>query len=1225
MQARLFDEIERVAGRYRQMRIWTALAIVWFAASAVAAGVLLLDRLGWAAPRWSVPVLAIAAVAGAIVAAWQAARPTRDQRWIARRIEGRYPELDSLLLAAVEQSPNLPGGRFGFLQEQVLRSAIHHGRSHDWEDHVVSRWRLRATEMAGALALALLAASLAMVSQTGRKHALALPSDEGPVGWLGGAAEPVVTPGDTEIERGAALVVTARFRGRLPDEAALVYRPPGGEAVRLRLSPSLSDPMFGGRIDSVQGELTYHVEYGRRKTREYRVTVFEFPELVQADAELRFPDYTGLGEKRIEDTRRVTAVEGTRLTMWCRLNKPVCEARLVGEGDRQIELASTGEDRSVRTFSVALAESGRYRLYLVDDQGRANKEPPEFVFTVTPNRRPEIRVEAPARDVRVSPIEELEAKAQVWDDFGLVAYGLSYSLAGGPATDVPLGQKAEGGKRHPAVTLVDFEALGAEPDQLLSYYFWAEDNGADGEPRRTMGDMYFAEVRHFEEIFREGEQPAGDQSQQQQQQQGGNAQQAEQLAEQQKQVINATWKVLRRETAARSDALVTDSRRVHEAQQAVVEAATALSERLEDPESNQHLDAAVAHMGEAIDQLAKVLDSKEVEPLTPALAAEQAAYQALLKLRAREHLVTRGRQQQQPGQSQANSSGPSQQQLNQLELKQSENRYETKRSPEQQPADQATREVLNRLRDLARRQDDLNERLKELQSALEEAKTPEEREEVERQLKRLREQQQEMLRDTDELAERMGQPENQERMSEARQQLEQTRRELQQASEALQQGQLSEAQARGTRAERDLEQMADDFRQQASNRFADEMQELREEARRLHENETKLGEQLRNLDRPEAGPKSLRQDNRRQDVTEAFQQQSKDLTELMKSMQETVEQAEEAEPLMADKLYDALRSARQERLEEKLEMSRTLLDRGFLQESAQVEALASEGIEQLKEGVEDAATSVLGDELEALRRARDELDDLARQLDQEMRQASGRPSDEQTPADSDRQSLAQAGAEPGGQEQPEQDQPGQDQQARTAADGSPQEEPADEEPNAEAEMLRELAEAAGQARRGDRPNGPGEPQRRALRPQPGQSPETLSPSDQARAEGESREEADQAGGARPMSGDDFADWSGRLRDVEEMLDDAELRAEAARIRQQARGIRQQVRGGSKGPEWDLVRMLVAEPLEELRDRVIEELARRTPERSMVPIDRDPVPPRYAEQVRRYYERLGRGE
>ncbi len=36
----------------------------------------------------------------------------------------------------------------------------------------------------------------------------------------------------------------------------------------------------------------------------------------------------------------------------------------------------------------------------------------------------------------------------------------------------------------------------------------------------------------------------------QQQQQQGNAQQAEQLAELQKQIVNATWKLIRRETAS---------------------------------------------------------------------------------------------------------------------------------------------------------------------------------------------------------------------------------------------------------------------------------------------------------------------------------------------------------------------------------------------------------------------------------------------------------------------------------------------------------------------------------------------------------------------------------------------------------------------------------------------------------------------------------------------------
>ena len=52
----------------------------------------------------------------------------------------------------------------------------------------------------------------------------------------------------------------------------------------------------------------------------------------------------------------------------------------------------------------------------------------------------------------------------------------------------------------------------------------------------------------------------------------------------------------------------------------------------------------------------------------------------------------------------------------------------------------------------------------------------------------------------------------------------------------------------------------------------------------------------------------------------------------------------------------------------------------------------------------------------------------------------------------------------------------------------------------------------------------------------------------------------------------------------------------------------------------------AELGEQLRQQVAEELLRRTAERNaVVPIDRDPVPDVYAEQVRRYYEQLGSGE
>jgi hypothetical protein len=110
----------------------------------------------------------------------------------------------------------------------------------------------------------------------------------------------------------------------------------------------------------------------------------------------------------------------------------------------------------------------------------------------------------------------------------------------------------------------------------------------------------------------------------------------------------------------------------------------------------------------------------------------------------------------------------------------------------------------------------------------------------------------------------------------------------------------------------------------------------------------------------------------------------------------------------------------------------------------------------------------------------------------------------------------------------------------------------------------------------------------------------------------------------PITGEGFRQWSDRMRDVEELLDDPELRAEAARIRDRARGAREEFKRHAKEPDWNQLKTLVADPIRELRDRVAEEVRRRESPDSLVPIDRDPVPPQYAEGVRRYYERLGSG-
>src|SRR5207244_2120952 len=123
--------------------------------------------------------------------------------------------------------------------------------------------------------------------------------------------------------------------------------------------------------------------------------------------------------------------------------------------------------------------------------------------------------------------------------------------------------------------------------------------------------------------------------------------------------------------------------------------------RATDPRGQMLLQNVEEDMEKALAELKRASDS--VEPLVPAIASEQSAYQSLLRLASREHMISRQRRQQGGGQSGAQANR--QQQLDQLELKQDENRYETQRQARrrQTPEQQEQSGVLSRLKELAQR------------------------------------------------------------------------------------------------------------------------------------------------------------------------------------------------------------------------------------------------------------------------------------------------------------------------------------------------------------------------------------------------------------------------------------------------------------------------------------------------------------------------------------------
>ena len=1231
----------------------------------------------------------IASIVGVFVATTKSKSPEQ----VAEEIEKRYPELDASLITAMELKPK-QGERLGFLEQDVLRKAVTHSYENSWTS-LIPGWHLVAAPLAGLIGLFAFAITMLCLML------FAKPLLEDPTIAFEDAAVDAtnfvisVEPGSTEVERGTSLLVLARFEESFPPDAHLVFTDAEGVESKVSMTKSLDDPVFGARIGSVGAPLKYRVEYAEQVTDDFDVTVFDYPKLIRADATLKYPKYVEIEDKVIQDVRRVNAVQGTKAEFSFFVNKPVTSAVLFPRGTEgePMDVEVDSKDPKKLTIDIEMLKSQKYELELTDDSNRENRTPPKFVLNVLENRLPDLKLLAPGRDVDASPIEEIQMSASAWDDFGLKSFGVSYEIPGGKADELELEQKQAGKKRKRVDHLLELETLGAQPDDLVSYHFWAEDIGPDGQRRRVFSDMFFAEVRHFDEIFRQGQAPAGGQQQQQQQgqQQGGNAQQAQEVAELQKEIINGTWKLIRRETAGElTEKFGSDSELLAESQQAAIASLAELAEKIEDPKSKAFIEPVRTFMNEAVLHLTQSNQDADVGALRPALSAEQAAYQGLLKLRAREHEIVRQQQQSQPGQGQQNNR--QQQQLDQLNLKEDENRYENEKTAQEQTEQtqqqQEDRQVLSRLRELARRQNDLNERVKELQSALEEAKTAEEKEEIERRLKSLQEQQEQMLRDTEELLDRMNQEENQERMSEQSEQLEQTRENLQKASEALDQKEASRAAAEGTRAQRDLEDLRDEFQEKTSGQFTEQMRQMRNEAQELEEKQAEIASEL--SDQPELGTKeneapSLRDtESDEPNVSEKLAEQQQAVEDLRKRMRETIEEAEPFEPLLAEELYDTYRDSEVSRPDEALKSARRSLGRGWLEDARTEEDRARQGIQQMREGIENAAERVLGDESEALKQARKTLEELNRELQGEINQrASEQGKEEQGERNSDGRADA-ADNERGENREREGEPTDRDDENPREGEGrgkqtdgeseegdsgksesdeeKPQEgsgkgqgksqagQPNDEEPQAgqgQAEQGQPGQGQPGQGQEGQpqegnsqegQGNGGGRNQNDQA--QPNQDPNDQNPRermlDQIRNAGglnrpnqAANPEMWNPGGdqriRQPLTGEDFRDWSDRLRDVEEMVADPELRAEASRIREQAREIRKDLKRHSEEPNWDLIKMKVARPLAELQDRVAEEIMRRDSDDALIPLDRDPIPAEYQDAVRRYYERIGSGK
>ncbi|MCA1561070.1 MAG: hypothetical protein LC804_12655 [Acidobacteria bacterium] len=363
----------------------------------------------------------------------------------------------------------------------------------------------------------------------------------------------------------------------------------------------------------------------------------------------------------------------------------------------------------------------------------------EYFIRLMDDRPPDVRIVRPAGDQQVSPLEEVAIEAHAEDDYGIDRFELVYAVRGGAEKSVPLGGGGPATSRTGS-HLLYVEDLSVEPGDFVTYYARARDIGRGKRSTEARSDIFFLEVKPFEEEFV---------SAQSQAMAGGSGNRSvEGLVAAQKEIIIATWKLDRRSTGGRS---AQDVRAIGRAQGDLKARAQAAAGHLRRAAARPRPPAGppvpeTDPMSQAIDAMARAQTSLEAVQVPAAIPHEMEALNQLLKAQAE---IRRRQVSQQRASAGGGGGSRSTQDLSALfdrELqRQQQTNYETRSQTEEREEESAS-DAASKVKELARRQDDLARQQRELARA---NLSPEE---VKRQLERLTREQTELRQRAEELA-----------------------------------------------------------------------------------------------------------------------------------------------------------------------------------------------------------------------------------------------------------------------------------------------------------------------------------------------------------------------------------------------------------------------------------------------------------------------------------------
>jgi hypothetical protein len=545
--------LDRVRARWRRL-------VLLHVAARAALGVALVVAVALLLAQWmsrgpialaSLGIAALVFILAALTWAIWPARHVPSDRSVARFIEEREPALDERLVSAVDVASSPADADRPALAAAMVRDAARAAANVD-AAAVVPDDALRRRATRAALACAVLVAVVVPARHPARRayDALALMLFPSHVALD-------VAPGNARVQAGSGLTVNARLVGNTaPVVAQLLRAEPGSEQWQPVQMDADGDGGFTLMLPSLVKSFRYKVLAGAVSSPVFDVSVVRPPRVARIDVSYAYPPALGLAPRVEEDGGDIYGPEGTTVTVKVHTDEPVATGQMVLGADKSLNLAQ--ESPTVLTGSLQIAENGSYRVALADAEGMKSVGDTEYFIRILDDRPPEVHVIRPASDRRVTRLEEVEIAAEAQDDFGVSALELVYSVRGGPEKVVPLGIPPH----STSVTghyMLYLEDVDVEPGDFISYYVRARDLPRGKRASESRSDIFFLEIKPFEEEFTLAQTQAA---------MGGGSgnPQLDDLVTAQKEIVVATWKLDRRSRDAQGAKSESDIRAVSKAE-----------------------------------------------------------------------------------------------------------------------------------------------------------------------------------------------------------------------------------------------------------------------------------------------------------------------------------------------------------------------------------------------------------------------------------------------------------------------------------------------------------------------------------------------------------------------------------------------------------------------------------------------------------------------------------